>query len=75
MDEPLMNSLILRHFWSLIEEIQPATLLEISDTELIQQLLKQLECKKILSEEEITNVSAYISSRLPLIRDLAELPL
>ncbi len=75
MDEPLVNSSILRHFWSLIEEIQPTTLLEISDAELIQQLLKRLECKKILSEEEMFNVSAYISSRLPLIRDLTELPL
>jgi hypothetical protein len=72
MDEPLVNSSILRHFWSLIEEIHPTVLLEISDTELIQQLLKRLECKKILSEEEIINLNAYICSRLPLIRDLAE---
>lgn len=66
-----MNSLVLRQLWSVVEETQTTTLLKFSDADLVQQLLKQLEYKKILSSEETSSISAYISSRIPLIRDLA----
>ncbi|NWF58349.1 MAG: hypothetical protein HXY43_03280 [Fischerella sp.] len=66
-----MNSSTLRQLWSVIEDTQTSILLEVNDTELVQQLLRQLETQKILSSEEISVISAYISSRLPLIRDLA----
>ncbi|WP_026733950.1 hypothetical protein [Fischerella sp. PCC 9605] len=66
-----MNSSTLRQLWSVIEDTQTSILLEDNDTELVQQLLRQLETQKILSSEEISVISAYISSRLPLIRDLA----
>ncbi|PLZ25272.1 hypothetical protein CBP28_16235, partial [Fischerella thermalis WC559] len=56
-----------------IENTQTNILLEVNDTELIQQLLKQLENQKLLSSEESKVIRAYISSRLPLIRDLAML--
>ncbi|WP_235656553.1 hypothetical protein [Fischerella thermalis] len=56
-----------------MENTQTNILLEVNDTELIQQLLKQLENQKLLSSEESKVIRAYISSRLPLIRDLAML--
>ncbi|PLZ91794.1 hypothetical protein CEN45_00905 [Fischerella thermalis CCMEE 5198] len=68
-----MNASTLRQLWSLIENTQTNILLEVNDTELIQQLLKQLENQKLLSSEESKVIRAYISSRLPLIRDLAML--
>ena len=66
-----MNSSILRHLWSIVEETQTSTILKFSDADLIQQLLMQLKNKTLLTSEEINTINAYISSRVPLIRDLA----
>lgn len=66
-----MNSSILRHLWSIVEETQASTILKVSDADLIQQLLMQLRNKTLLTSEEINTINAYISSRVPLIRDLA----
>ncbi len=67
----MIDSSILRSLWAIIEETQATILLGLSDTDLIQQLLRQLENRKILSGEETNTVSAYIRSRTSLIRDLA----
>lgn len=67
-----MNASMLRQFWSLVEEIHSTTVLKLNDTELIQQLLRQLEDKFPLSLEESNLMSSYISSRTLLIRELAE---
>jgi CTP:phosphocholine cytidylyltransferase-like protein len=67
-----MNSSILRELWSLIENIQPHVLVDINENELIEQVLKQLEEKTILNIEVNDSVSIYISSKMCLIRDLAE---
>ncbi len=67
-----MNSSILRQLWTVVEETQRSVLLKLSDPDLIQQLLSQLDIKNPLSGEETSIVSAYISSRTSLIRDLAQ---
>jgi hypothetical protein len=66
-----MSSSILRQIWLVIEETQTNILLGFNDAELTQQLLRQLENKKFLTSEETSAISSYISSRVPLIRDLA----
>lgn len=66
-----MNSSTLRQIWLVIEETQTNILLGFNDAELIQQLLRQLENNQFLTTEETSAISAYISSRVPLIRDLA----
>ncbi|MDR9900836.1 hypothetical protein G7B40_040840 [Aetokthonos hydrillicola Thurmond2011] len=66
-----MNSSILRHFWSIVEDTQSTTLLKFSDADLIQQLLTQLNNKTLLSSEEISTINDYITLKVPLIRDLA----
>lgn len=66
-----VNASTLRQLWSLIEDTQTNILLEVNDAELVQQLLRRLENQKLLSSEEMKVIRAYISSRLPLIRDLA----
>lgn len=66
-----MNSSILRQLWSVIEETQSSLLLRLSDTELVKQLLSQLESRNSLSNEEAIAISGYIHSRTSLIRDLA----
>lgn len=64
------SSSTLRHLWSVIEETQASILLEFNDTELIEQLLRQLQEKRLVREETKT-IKTYIRSRLPLIRDIA----
>lgn len=66
-----MNAFTLRQLWSVIEETQTSILLNFNDAELIQQLLRQLDNKKLLNGEEKTIMSAYLSSKILLIRDIA----
>ena len=66
-----MNSSILRQLWSVVEETQSSLLLRLSDTELVKQLLSQLESTNSLSNEEAIAISGYIHSKTSLIRDLA----
>jgi hypothetical protein len=66
-----MNSSILRQLWSVIEETQANILLSFGDTELVQQLVAQIELRGLLNTEEVGTVSTYLSSRLLLIRDMA----
>ncbi|MGF1603741.1 MAG: hypothetical protein ACFCU8_17300 [Thermosynechococcaceae cyanobacterium] len=58
----------IHEFWSLIEDTQTNVLLSLDDTSLVQWLIQCLKKKGI---DDTTVCSAYISSRLPLIRDLA----
>jgi transcriptional regulator of NAD metabolism len=67
-----MSSSILRQLWAVIGETQVSTLLKLSDTDLVKQLMKQLNSKTPLSGEESSTVSAYLSARTLLIRDLAQ---
>ena len=65
------RAVTMRHVWSVIEETETKTILSLNDKDLIGQLLGKLESKKLLSGEQIKEMSTYISSRVPLIRDLA----
>lgn len=66
-----MNSKTLRQLWSVVEQTQSHTLLGLNDTDLVTQLLKQLDSQIFLTSEETHTMSAYIFSRTRLIRDLA----
>ncbi|MEM9540413.1 MAG: hypothetical protein AAGA60_13055 [Cyanobacteria bacterium P01_E01_bin.42] len=67
-----MNASILRQLWVSVEQTQATTLLNLSDTELVTQLVGQLGQKHPFSREEQTFWDRYIRSKTPLIRDLAE---
>lgn len=66
------RAVMMRYVWSAIEETETNTLLGLNDKDLLNQLLQQLESKKLLSSDQINSMSAYISERVPLIRDLAQ---
>ena len=66
------RAVTMRHVWSVIEETETKTILSLNDTDLIGQLLNKLESKKLLNGEQINEMSCYIRSRVPLIRDLAQ---
>lgn len=63
---------IIRMMWALVETINPTSLLKLSDFELIQKLINEIEKASFLSSEDSQNLSKYIGSRTPLIRDLAD---
>jgi hypothetical protein len=67
-----MNSSRLRQFWSLIEESPTETVLKLNDSELVKQLLSQLENRQPLSPQENHSMKSYIRSRTLLIREMVE---
>lgn len=67
-----MDSTTLRLLWSVVEETQTNILLGLPETDLIKQIIRQVNSRRMLSGEETNTVSAYISSRTSLIRDLAQ---
>jgi hypothetical protein len=66
-----VNSKTLRQLWALVEQTQSSKLLRLSDSDLVKQLLTQLNSQQVLSTEEISSVNSYLWSRTNLIRDLA----
>jgi hypothetical protein len=67
-----MPPTILHRFWAFIEETQTTTLLNLDDAALVRWLTGQFQRQNILNSEETQSLSAYISGRLPLIRELAQ---
>ncbi|HEY9740556.1 MAG TPA: hypothetical protein V6C90_08685 [Coleofasciculaceae cyanobacterium] len=67
-----MNPSTLRQFWSLVDATQAATLMALDDTKLVEQLIEQLKKQCSLNSSQTDMISAYIRSRIPLVRDLAQ---
>ena len=66
-----MTPKILRQLWSVVENSQTKTLLQMDDASLVQWLVKQTTTQALLDPKETGFLSDYIESRLTLIRDLA----
>jgi hypothetical protein len=66
-----MTPKILRQLWSIVENSQTKTLLQMDDASLVQWLVKQTTKQVLLDPNETDYLSDYIQSRLTLIRDLA----
>ena len=67
-----MNPLMLRQLWAVVETTQANIFLNLDDTSLVQWLLRQFKAERSLNRDEADLLNAYIYSKLPLIRDLAE---
>ena len=66
-----MQTLLLQQLWRIVNETQTQIVFELSDGDLVEQLLAQLARKRPLSPEEDELVRAYLHSKTTLIRDLA----
>lgn len=62
---------IIRMIWKLVEASNPHSILQLSDRELSQKLIKQIEKVCALTREDSYALLKYIDSRKLLIRDLA----
>lgn len=67
-----MNTTLLRQTWNLIESTNAGELLEISEPELIQKLLRRLDAQNPLADQERTSINDYLASKMNLIKDTAE---
>ena len=68
----MINAIMLRQLWSVVEETQAMVLLKLNDTDLVRQILGQLQGRSPLTSEETRSLETYIGSKTSLIRDLAE---
>lgn len=67
-----MNITLLRQTWNLIEATNAWELLEISEPDLIQLLLKRLDAQEPLGDHERICINNYLHDKINLIRDTAE---
>lgn len=68
----MIDSAMLRLLWTVIEDSHSQDLLTLSDTALIAMLMQQISRRVLLSGEEVCSLYAYLSSKLTLIRDMAD---
>ena len=66
-----LETKIIRKLWSFVETSNPYNLMELSDRELIQKLIYEVERVSSLNSDESKVLSQYIGLRTLLIRDLA----
>ena len=71
----MLDSLKLRVLWLIIEQTQTLGLPELSDYEIVQQILEGLQEHILLSPSELSDTRIYLQNRVSLIRDLAEIQL
>lgn len=67
-----MNTTLLRQTWNLIEATNAIELLEISEAELVQKILRRLDVQQPLAESERDILNNYLRSKIGLIKDTAE---
>lgn len=67
-----MNTTLLRQTWNLIETTSAWELMEISEPELVKQLLQRLDAQNPLADQERAIVNNYLLAKMSLIKDTAE---
>ncbi len=67
-----MTPTMLRQLWSLVETTQASLLISLDDAALAQCLINKLQAESSINGTETHAVNDYISSRVSLIRDVAE---
>lgn len=66
-----LDTSIVRKMWRFVETSNPYTIAQLSDEELVQSLILQVDGVSPLLAEELEILNKYIAARTPLIRDLA----
>lgn len=66
------SPLTLRLLWSVIEDIQPQLISDLSDTQLTRQVLHELQRLVCLAPDKSQVLSQYLNGRTMLIRDIAQ---
>ncbi|HIK46633.1 MAG TPA: hypothetical protein IGR64_17420 [Leptolyngbyaceae cyanobacterium M65_K2018_010] len=69
-----MNPQLLRHLWTLVDRSQSSQVLALDDNGLVHWLLEQFMVQRPINQTETDQLSQYIRTKLPLIRDLVQGP-
>ncbi len=69
----VLSRLALQKIWLIINSVEKTEISYLDDSEVIEYMQKKLAREIILTDREIHSTDNYIQSRLPLIRDLAEI--
>ena len=67
-----INPSVLRLLWKAVSEINYQTLLSLPDRDLSQVITQKVRDRVLLDSEEAQKLDVYLTSRLLLIRDLAD---
>jgi hypothetical protein len=67
-----VNPHVLRLLWKAVSEINYQSLLSLPDGDLSKVITEKVRDRVILDSEESQKLEAYLTSKLLLIRDLAE---
>lgn len=67
-----INPSVLRLLWKAVSEINYQTLLSLPDRDLSQVITQKVRDRVVLDSDEAQKLDVYLTSRLLLIRDLAE---
>jgi hypothetical protein len=66
-----MTPAIIRLFWDSVNQAQPNLILNLDDDGLMSWLVDQVQQRSCLDPHQQNDLNAYISNRLPLIREMA----
>ncbi len=68
----IIDPSVLRLLWKVVSEVNYQELLSLPDRELSQVLMQKVSNQVALDPEEAEKLDAYVSSKLLLIRDIAD---
>ncbi len=66
-----MTPTIMRLFWDLVNQVHPTALTSMDDDGLCQWLVSRVRERSSLDPHQQSDLTDYIASRIPLIRDIA----
>ena len=66
-----IDSSIIHAVWSSVEAINKTALLQLNDTDLTYKIMRRVENTSLLAIEDRQSLNNYISSKVLLIRELA----
>jgi hypothetical protein len=68
----IIDPSVLRLLWKVVSEVNYQELLSLPDQELSQVLMQKVGNQVVLDPEETQKLDAYVSSKMLLIRDIAD---
>ena len=72
MQNTNLESGIIHAVWSSVSALNKRVLLQLDDTDLIEQIMKHIDRSSNLSSKDRQDLIGYISSKMMLIRDITE---
>jgi hypothetical protein len=72
MKKASIESNIIHAVWSSVEAINKQLLLQLNDTDLIQQIMRDIDKGSTLTSQDRQSLIDYLSSKIMLIRDISD---